>query len=175
MIRDLCVRDATFIAANMRPADLGEIGCLWKELDTRVLGTCAVKTSVPGMAWSVWYEGEPAAAYGFSQAAAFDPDHWQAWAFGTERFRRCVPLITRHFKRIRPLVEQECRRLQVVTHAQHDISHGWIEALGGRREGVLRSYGRGGEDFYLYAWVREDRSEGVACSKEALPALNCMR
>jgi len=149
------VRDASFIAANMRDQDFREIGCLWKEWDTRLLGRGALETAVPGMAWSVWYEGEPAAAYGFSRAAAFDPDHWQAWAFGTERFRRCVPLITRHLKSLRPLIERDCRRLQVITHAEHDISHGWIKTLGGRKEGVLRSYGRGGEDFHVYAWVRE--------------------
>lgn len=148
------MRDASYIAANMRAEDFSEISCLWKAWDTRVLGTCAVKTAVPGMAWSVWYEGEPAAAYGFSQAAAFDPDHWQAWAFGTERFRRCVPLINRHLKSIRSLIERDCRRLQVITHSEHDLSHRWIETLGGRQEGVLRSYGRGGEDFCVYAWVR---------------------
>ena len=157
MIKDLCVRDASFIAANMRQADFEEIACLWKSWDTRALGVCAVETAVRGKVWSVWYDGQPAAAFGFSHASAFDPDHWQAWAFGTDRFRRCVPLITRHFNELRPTLERECRRLQVLTHKEHDIAHTWIEALGGRKEGLLRSYGRGGEDFLLYAWVGQSR------------------
>jgi hypothetical protein len=153
LIRELCVRDVSFIAANMRDQDFREIACLWKDWDTRSLGVCALETAVPGMVWSVWYDGQPAAAFGFSQASAFDPDHWQAWAFGTDRFRRCVPLMTRHLNGLRPIVEQDCRRLQVLSLTGHDIAHRWIETFGGRREGLIKSYGRGGEDFYLYAWV----------------------
>jgi hypothetical protein len=44
----------------------------------------------------------------------------------------------------------------VITLENHDIAHGWIEAMGASREGRLRAYGRGGEDFYVYAWVRGD-------------------
>lgn len=139
----------------MRAEDLREIACLWQNWDTRLLGICALETSVPGMVWSIWHDGQPAAAYGFSRAAAFDPDHWQAWAFGTDRFRRCVPQMTRHLNAIRPIVERDCRRLQVITHDEHDIAHRWIESFGGKREGVLRSYGRSGEDFFLYSWVRD--------------------
>lgn len=148
------MRDASFIAANMRRPDLREISCLWETWDTRALGLCALETAVPGMVWSVWYEGQPAAAFGFSRASAFDPEHWQAWAFGTDRFTRCVPLITRHILSLRVSIEQNCRRLQVISYAGHAGAHRWIEALGARREGRLGSYGRGGEDFYVYAWVR---------------------
>ena len=154
-IRDLCVRDASYIAANMREHDFREIGCLWKDWSAVSCGMAAARASIPGWSWVVLYDGQPAACYGFSYAAPFDPEHWQAWAFGTDRFKRCVPLITKHLKSIRDLVEQHCRRLQVITYTEHDIAHGWIEALGAEREGLLRSYGRNGEDFYIYAWVRK--------------------
>ncbi len=155
MINELCVRDASFIAANMRAADFKEISCLWKEWDTRLLGVCAMRTAVPGMVWSIWLDGQPIAAYGFSYAAPFDPDHWQAWAFGTDRFKRAVPLMTRHLLSIRDLVEARCRRCQVITHVDHDLSHRWLRSLGADREGLLRSYGRNGEDFEVYSWIRE--------------------
>jgi hypothetical protein len=159
-IRALCVRDASYIAANMRRQDYREIACLWETWDSRMLGLCALETAVPGMVWSIHTGGQPAAAFGFSRASAFDPEHWQAWAFGTDRFRRCVPAITRHFRVLRPQIERDCRRLQVMTLKDHDIAHGWIEALGGQREGLLRCYGRGGEDFYVYAWVRNGPAPG---------------
>lgn len=155
MIRKLTIRDASFIAANMRDEDHLEIACLWKRWDTRALGICALETAVSDMVWSAWHDGQPAAAYGFSHASAFDPDHWQAWAFGTDRFKRCVPQITRHLNRIRPIVERDCRRLQVISYRAHDLAHDWIESFGGRREGLLRSYGRGGEDFVVFSWIRE--------------------
>ncbi len=148
------MRDASFIAANMRSEDFREIACLWQDWDTRALGVCAVETAVPGMVWSVWYDGQPAAAFGFSRASAFDPDFWQAWAFGTDKFLRCVPAMTRYLLQIRPDVETCCRRLQAISLKDHDIAHGWIEALGAKKEGVLRCYGRSGEDFFIYAWVR---------------------
>jgi len=154
VIRDLCVRDASYIAANMRAADLAEISCLWKHWDTRALAICAVEHSLPGMAWSVWLKGQPVAAYGFSYVSPFDPDHWQAWAFGTERLKRAVPAMTRHVNSLRDQIAAECRRLQVLTYKEHDISHRWLESLGAKREGVLRAYGRNGEDFVVYAWVR---------------------
>jgi RimJ/RimL family protein N-acetyltransferase len=154
------VRDASFVAANMRRQDFREISCLWEAWDTRALGICAVETAVPGMVWSAWYEGQPAAAFGFSRASAFDPAHWQAWAFGTDRFTRCVPAITRHILDLTASIARDCRRLQAITHEGHASAHRWIEALGAGREGRLRSYGRGGEDFYVYAWVRDGSSKG---------------
>ncbi len=139
----------------MRPQDFSEIGCLWKQYDNRALGIVCVDNAVAGMAWSVWCDGQPVAAYGFSHAAAFDPDHWQAWAFGTTKFKRCVPIITRHIESIKDIIEAECRRLQVITSLDHDVSHRWLEGLGAEFEGVLRSYGRNGEDFAVYSWVRK--------------------
>jgi RimJ/RimL family protein N-acetyltransferase len=162
VIKDLCVRDASYIAANMREADYREIACLWKHWDTRALGICAMETAVPGMAWSIWYRGEPIVAYGLSYAAAFDPDHWQIWAFGTNRFKRAVPMMTRHIQSIGDVIKAGCRRLQVITHTEHDISHRWLEGLGAQREGVMRSYGRNGEDFVLYSWVNRDGTHSDA-------------
>lgn len=147
------MRDASYIAANLRPEDAREIVCLWKDWDTRKLGYCAVETAVADMAWSAWYGGQPAVAFGFSHASAFDPDHWQAWAFGTGRFKRCVPTMTRYLQSVRSRIEKDCRRLQAITHTEHVSAHRWIEGFGGRQEGLLRCYGRNGEDFAIYAWT----------------------
>lgn len=156
------MRDASFIAANMRDADYREIGCLWKAWDTRALGRCALETAVDGMAWSIWDKGQPIAAYGLSHASPFDPEHWQAWAYGTDRFKRAVPLMTRHFDSIRDVIRASCRRLQVITHTEHDLSHRWLERLGAEREGVLRAYGRNGEDFAVYAWVNQENADSIS-------------
>ncbi|MEJ8474604.1 hypothetical protein [Roseibium algae] len=156
-IVELCIRDASYVAANMRAADFEEISCLWQEFDARALGIFAVEHSVPGFAWAIRdNEGQPVAAYGMSYAAPFDPEHWQAWAFGTDRFRRVVPLMTRHLQSIRDLIEANCRRLQVLTHLDHDLSHRWLSKCGAKREGVLHGYGRNGEAFAVYAWLREE-------------------
>lgn len=150
------MRDASFVASRLRPEDRREIASLWQNWDTRALGICAMETAVPGMVWSAYLDGQPAAAFGFSRASAFDPDHWQAFAFGTKGFRRCVPEMTRHLQGLREEIENRCRRLQAMSIVGHTEAHRWLESLGARLEGRLRSYGRGGEDFLVYAWVRDD-------------------
>jgi RimJ/RimL family protein N-acetyltransferase len=157
VVHELCVRDACFIAANLRAADLQEIAPQWQAFDARTLGLCAVQYSIPGFAWSIRDgEGQPVAAYGFSQATPFDPEHWQAWAFGTDQFRRAVPLMTRHLLSVADVIRERCRRCQVITLVGHDLSHRWLRKLGARREGLLQSYGRNGEAFEVYAWTRSD-------------------
>ncbi|WP_299812420.1 hypothetical protein [uncultured Roseibium sp.] len=140
----------------MRDHDRAEICCQFEHWDSRVFAIAALQSEVPGMSWAVWLDGQPAAAYGFSYVTPFDRGRWQAWAFGTKDFKRCLPIMTRHLNEIRPIVEKDCRRLQAIAHVDHDVAHGWIEGFGAKREGEVRGYGRNGEDFVIYGWVRED-------------------
>lgn len=43
----------------------------------------------------------------------------------------------------------ECRSMDGHTEAQ-----AWLECLGAHREGTLKAYGSGGEDFHCYVWRR---------------------
>ena len=153
-IADLTPLYATYVAACMRDHDREEIAPLWDAWDTRIVGLCSVECSVPGFAWAVLEAGQPIACYGLSYASAMDTGLWQAWAYGTPRFRRAVPLISRHMLSIRHEIARHCHRLQVISRSGHDIAHDWVQGLGARHEGTLRGYGRDGSDYELYAWTR---------------------
>lgn len=99
-------------------------------------------------------DGDPVAAVGVSRLA---PWLGSAWAFGTDRTRRIIPALTRwgvaEWKH--RLIADGFRRVEVRTIVDHDLSHRWLESLGFVREGLCRGYGRNGEDFAQYAYVRD--------------------
>ena len=47
-------------------------------------------------------------------------------------------------------------RIEAFSMEGHDEAHRWIELLGLDREAELTGYGRGGETFIQFAWVRDD-------------------
>jgi len=52
-------------------------------------------------------------------------------------------------------VMQDYRRIQVEVLTDSDVSVRFIEFLGFTREGTMKSYGPGGQDYYLYARVND--------------------
>ena len=47
-------------------------------------------------------------------------------------------------------------RAECMSLASLADNHRWLEMLGARREATLRGFGKNGEDFHLYAWLKED-------------------
>lgn len=45
-------------------------------------------------------------------------------------------------------------RIECASLAGYDEVHRWLLALGLQQEAVMRGYGRGGEDFVQFAWVK---------------------
>lgn len=149
-------RDLSFIAANLREQDERELSCQWKDWHPANVAYVAHVSTPPDWQWVATLKGQPVAAFGCAQFSATDPDIWQAWGFGTDKMRRAIPAMTRHILgECRPrLLASSVRRLQVLTTTTHDLSHAWLSALGASYEGTLRAWGRNGEDFDIYAWVR---------------------
>lgn len=146
------LREVSFVAAHMREADRREIWCQWPDRDAAALAWAMTRSS-PDHCWAAFEAGSPVAAFGLTEQ---HPGLWQAWAFGTKRLRRAVPAISRHaLGVIRPdLIARGANRVEARSIAGHDLAHRWLESLGARRQCLLEAYGRNGEDFVLYAWVR---------------------
>lgn len=140
----------------MRDQDKAEIACQWAEWNSTHFAYVVMQTALPGLAWVVRRDDQPVAAFGFSVASYVDPDLWQAWAFGTKDFKRAVPEMTRFLHEQYSEIKEttSVRRVQAFTLTDHDVSHRWLKSLGAKHEGTLRAYGRGGEDFDVYAWVK---------------------
>lgn len=151
------MRDATFIAANMRDADRREV------LATANLGslTEAAALCVLGShehAWCAYLNGEPVGCFGVAYGSPMQPHIRSAWAWGTKRFKRVVPAISRFAHRHWPslLIGQGVNRVEIRSIEGHDIAHKWLGYMGARLECELRNYGTGGETFLLWSLLKED-------------------
>src|SRR5688572_13806061 len=145
-------RDITIVAANMREWDRREFEASAR---TGSMTEAALICHYGSMPWArvVLLDGEPVAAFG-AAASVYQPQLRLAWAFGTERFRRVVPAISREVESWKPrLVAEGVHRIEARALVGHDLAGRWMGGLGARREAVLERYGLGGEDFELWAWV----------------------
>ena len=100
-----------------------------------------------------WVSGldEPIACFG---CKPLWPGVWSMWLFATDRFPEIglpmTKMIVRHI--VPMLFANGAHRLECRSMEGHVEAHRWLEALGAKREGTLRRYGRGGQDFHVYVW-----------------------
>lgn len=153
-IQPACLRDATWIAANARHQDRREIECAPLPAATMTEAVYGLLCGSDGHAFIAYADAdEPVAVIG---VVRLSPWYGSAWAFGTAKTRRVIPALTRWgVETWKPrLIADGYRRVEVRTIADHDLSHRWLERLGFVREGVCSGYGRDGQDFVQYAYVR---------------------
>lgn len=143
--------DVLHIATHMRLADRDEIFAT--RFDDRAEALALSATAVGGIAVT-FGKDEPIAAIGAYEAW---PHFWTVWMFATDRFKEVSLTTTRFVKRvIIPALEKaEYRRAECHSHSEHFEAHAWLEYLGARRESVCPLYGRNGETFYRYVWLKE--------------------
>lgn len=147
-------RDITIVAANMREWDR-------TELEASATGTMterALFCHYTSMPWAcvALLNGEPVAAFGLA-GTPLQPQLKVAWAFGTDRFRRVVPAISREANSWFPhLIAEGVHRIEARALVGHDLAGQWMAGFGAKNEGVMRRYGRNGEDFELWAWTAEN-------------------
>jgi hypothetical protein len=158
-IRNATVRDACFVAANMRPQDWREISALIGDVPRRDAACWMLassrRPSGRTYAWQVEEDGQPIACFGFSYVYEHVAS---AWSYGTNRMCRAIVPITGWSQVYLPMlfeVERQ-QRVEVRTIVDHDISHRWLNRVGAKEECFLPSYGRNGEPFVLYAWTRTE-------------------
>lgn len=158
------LRDVAFVTANLRPRDRREIAAS-AELSCRVEAAVIAVEASRGWCWTAKIGGQPVAAFGVAETSPLTPHIRTAWAFGTDRFRRAVPAISRFATAHWParLRQEAVRRLEVRAIAGDDNVHSWLAGLGAEPEGALKCYGTGGETFHLWSWTdRGDHSVGAA-------------
>lgn len=78
--------------------------------------------------------------------------------FANDRFARNALSITRFITRnlFPKLREAGVHRIEAASIDGYAEAHRWIETLGLQHEAALRGFGRGGETFHQFAWVRDD-------------------
>ena len=80
----------------------------------------------------------------------------EAWMIPSDKIEEYKLSIVRHLRRhIDKIVDEDgLRRLQAAVRSDFPAAHRFIEFLGFRREGLMRSYGPGGDDYFMYARVK---------------------
>jgi hypothetical protein len=142
---------AMHVARNMRPSDREEVMATRYGDDPSALVEDIAQ--VPGFSWVALRDDEPCAVIG---AQPLWPGVWSVYAFGTDRWRSVVLLLTRHVRRfmIPGLVDHGAHLAFCWSHAAHTEAHAWLKTLGAAEEAPLPAWGRGREDFVLFAWRR---------------------
>jgi hypothetical protein len=160
-IRDACLRDASFVAANMREQDAVEIDAVVDMSNPAGVAAWLLNGSGafqedPALNWAriAYLKGQPVAVFGIARIA---PHIGSAWAYGTRVLPRVAKRISLWGMGFYPpaMINAGIRRVEVRTMACHDLSHRWLASMGA----VLETpepfeYGRNGELFVQYAWTR---------------------
>ncbi len=144
---------ALYVARNMRPADRAEIfATRWNDSAEDVAKDCTV---FERFCW-VAYDGDtPCAVIG---AVPMHPGVWSVFMFATNNFKNIGLGLTRFVKKVivPALTATGAHRAECAALAEHSEAHRWLEILGARQEGgLLREYGRNGEDFVKFVWRRD--------------------
>jgi hypothetical protein len=139
------------VALNMREWDKREIYA--NRFDENPV-TVAEQAAVMGkdVGWVAGLE-RPIAAFG---CFMMWPGVWSMWLFATDEFGRIGISMTKLIvRRIVPMLwEADAHRLEARSMEGHTDAQRWLELIGARREATLKGYGRGREDFHVYAWER---------------------
>lgn len=152
------LRDICFVAANLREQDKREIFATAR-LDSGTQAGAASYLSSPNWCWTAWLYGQPVAAFGVSIGNyIYQPHLRYAWAYGTNKFKRATPAITRFCIQEWPerLIAEGVTRVEIRSLADHDLAHKWLSAIKARKEADMPNYGVNGETFELWAWLKED-------------------
>lgn len=143
-----------YVAERMRDRDLAEFSAM-AYTDTREEAADRLVRAYadhPGLECVTLDDGTPV---GVGGVLWLRPGVASLLFFATDDFDRIVVSLTRHarlnvFRPARALAHRiECFSLSTYTQMQQ-----WVELFGLRPEATLRRYGKGGEDFIVYAWTR---------------------
>lgn len=149
---------ATWIAANIRDKDRDELLAAVGSENVTVPAVMCNDMTHDGMKWVVKIDGEPVAAFGIAWHPIVTPTVGNIWLFGTDKIRRAIPTISRHFvtQALEIAEAHGITRLEVRTAEGHDISHRWLARLGADCACHLHEFGTNGETFLLYEWTRSE-------------------
>lgn len=149
------------------PRDISIVGTHMREWDRKEFRATAGDRSMSdaallchyasnGFAWVALLDGEPTGAIGVVSSPLL-PHLGSAWAFGTDKFKRVLPALSR-LARIFPdmLIADGLRRVEARCLKDHDLAGQWMASLGARKECDLECYGAGGETFELWAWTHKE-------------------
>lgn len=143
-----------FVCRNLRQADREEAHATRWDSDDDSLAK-EIATSWGEFGWVAGREN-PIAVFG---AAEIWPGYRSAWMLATDEFPTIGLPLTRFVKKtIIPMLfdEMGMRRGEARSSVENVVSHRWLKSLGAVQEGILKNYGKAGEDFIIFRWDKPD-------------------
>lgn len=146
------LRDLSYVASRLRPEDEREASCQFEQFSPALLATVSLKDH----AYCVEVNGNPEAAFG-----ACSTSHkglWVAWSWMSTKGWRAVPKITEFVRdvMIPDIIAQGCWRCEARAMAENTGAHRWLRRMGAYERCELPGWGKNGEDFRLFEWLRID-------------------
>lgn len=152
-IHDATLRDATYVMAWLRPADVEEVMC-----------QVPADLSRSDMAYNLLFSGDTFAArvgdqpVGFFGTNVINAACLSVWALGTKNMWRAVSEMNRFLvdEHLPARVAQGYRTMEARSITSHTDAHHWIKQLGGVQHGPAFEFGRDRETFLLFRWSADD-------------------
>jgi hypothetical protein len=147
-----------YICTHLREIDKREIYPLFFFDDPEHLTAATMWAIEHGKGRIIWANGLPAALIGVHPEAN-GPSCWRVFAFGTDNWKSAAYLCMRELRKLAREVIREtgAMRMHCDSIEEHTEAHSWIERMGGEVESVMPHYGKNGETYRRYVWLR-DRS-----------------
>lgn len=147
-----CLRDTSYVFANMRPLDETEVRCQ-VPLDVK-MHELAWSMLEGSEAFVARYKGVPVMVYG---TAPMNVACLSVWAIGTAKTFRVLPAVTRHMihDHLPERLKQGFVTMEARSHVDHTEAHRWMESTGAVAHGDPFVYGRDRQKFLLFRWTPE--------------------
>ena len=122
--------------------------------DVDPVGYARYLANAPGFHRAVYYQGKPAAIFG---AIPMHKGVWSLYGMGTDDWISVWRLVTLVCKRdiVRAVLSAGAHRAECLSPATHEDTHKWLRFLGLDYEVPVPQYGKGGEDYILFAWLKD--------------------
>ena len=146
------------VYANLRPWDLSECEAVSYQWDA-VNMAHLVAANCDGRA--VLRGGKPVAVISWLQ---MHPGCYTVAMLATPDWPSVALSVTKWVRRalIPKLLDSGARRVECKSIDGHTDAHRWLLSLGARAESRLESYGKNGETFVLFRWLRADFNDVYA-------------
>lgn len=151
-------QDVYEAALHMRDSDYREFSALSWAHDRETLARDLAGRPSPSRPIVARMNDRPVAV---GDVLEIRPNVLTLYFFATDDFPRIALQLTRflRYRLLGPLM-LTAHRVEAASMVGHDTAHRWIRFLGLSEEAVLRGYGKNGEDFVQFAWVKDAGKTG---------------
>ena len=151
MLEDPGLTEISYVCENMRQSSHDEI---FGVHSGSPMDFARYLDAAPGFKWVGYHAGRPAALIG---AIHSHGGVWGLFGFGTDDWHHIWRQVTRTARKdmMQAVIEAGAHRAHCATRADHVETHRWLRALGAVREEPLPQYGRAGEDYIMFVWLKD--------------------